>query len=502
MSKVLSKTASLCRSLPEQLRADRLPFLCAFGAGLLAHGFAFTNKLLNGDEISTLFGKGMTVASGRWGLELSSLLFPDVSTPWIFGILSLLLLSAAACLLLRVFQIRSPLLGCALAAGLTVFPAQTATFTYMFTAPSFALAFLLAVAAVWATERESIAGWLGGLLLLLLSISIYQAYIGLASSLFVLRMIQKLLKDEGSAREVFFFGLKRVGLLALCLGLYYLSIHIALYFYGGRFENYGVERERSLLFRAAVAYSAFLHTLTRGYFHYVRGVFSQLLHVLCLGLTAFVCLRWLLRCRDLGKALLLLLCLLLFPLSAYCIYLIAETGIIHAMVLYSFFAVYVFAALAAERITGERGPMLRRLLALCLALVALGNCFFANAFYLKLHLRYENAYALYTGLAAQIRETPGFDENTRIAILGSAGKGVYQFEEMEDLELIGKAEDLVNVYTREDLVRRYVGFDVPFADSGEKAALSQDPRVREMPVYPYYGSVRMIDGYLVIRLGE
>ncbi len=502
MSKLPTGISSLCRSLPEKLREDRLPFLCAAASGLLAHGFAFTNKLLISDEISTLFGKGLTISSGRWGLALSSLLFPDVSTPWIFGVLSILMLSAAACLMLRIFRIESPLLGCALAAGLTVFPAETATFAYMFTSPSYALAFLLAVAAVWAAEKERPAGYLAGLLLLLLSVSIYQAYIAVASSFFVLRMIQKLLKDEGSAKEVFLFGLKRLGLLALCLALYALSVPIMLHLCGGSLEDYGVEHERSILFRTAVAYSAFLHTLTRGYFHYVRGVFSQLLHALCLGLTAFVCLRWLLRCRDLGKALLLALCLLLFPLSAYCIYLIAETGIIHALVLYSFYSVYVLAALAADQLRGDRAPALCRLTALCLALVALGNCFFANAFYLKLHLRYQNAYALYTGLAAQIRQTPGFDENTRVAILGSAENGVYRIEEMEDLDLIGKAEDLTNVYTREDLVRRYVGFDVPFADRAERSALRQDPRVREMPLYPYYGSVRMIDDYLVIRLGE
>ena len=444
MSQATNRCTALVRSLPERLRADRLPFCSAFLAGFLAHGFAFANKLLNSDEISSLFGKGMTVAAGRWGLELSSLLFPDVSMPWIYGLLSLLLLSAACCL----------------------------------------------------------AGWLGGLLLLLLSVSIYQAYIAIAGSFFVLRMIQKLLQDRGSAGEILLFGLKRLALLALTLGLYYLSIHIALYFYGGRFENYGVEQERSLFFRAAVAYSAFLHTFTRGYFHYVRGGFSLLLHALCLGLTGFVCLRWLLRCRDLGKALLFLLCLLLFPLSVYCIYLIAETGIIHAMVLFSFVSVYVFAALAAERLEGPRAPAARQILALCLALVALGNCYFANAFYLKLHIRYENAYALYTGLAAQIRQTPGFDGETKIALLGKAEDGIYGLEEMEELDLIGQAEDLANVYTREELLRRYVGFQVPFADEEEKAALGRDPRVLEMPVYPSFGSVQLIDGFIVVRLGD
>lgn len=502
MSTLLTRADLDFRALPERLRADRLPFLSAVIAGLFAHGFVFANKLVNSDELSTLFGKGMTVASGRWGLELSSFLFPDVSTPWIFGLLSILMLSAAACIMLRIFRIETPLFRVVLAAAVTVFPAQTATFTYMFTAPSFALAFLLAVASVWSSEREDWKGWAGSLLLLLLSVSIYQAYIAVASSFFVLRMLQKLLRDEGSGREVLLFGLKRLGLLALTLALYYGSVYIALYFYGGRLENYGIERERSILFRTAVAYSAFLHTFTRGYFCYVRGVFSQILHALCLGLAAFVCLRWLLRCRDTGRRLLFLLCLLLFPLSMYCIYLIAETGIIHSMVLFSFLSVYVFAAVAAEELRGSGAEAARQVLALALALVCLGNIFFANAFYLKLYLRYENAYALYTGLAAQIRQTPGYDGKVKVAVLGKVGEGVYRLEELDEWNLIEQAEDLANVYTREDLLRRYVGFDVPFADEEEKAALLQDPRVQDMPVYPRYGSVALIDDYLVVRLGE
>ena len=88
-------------------RENRLPFLSGLLAGLAAHGYAFGNKLLNHDEIESLFGKGATVTSGRWGLELVKLLFPDWSMPWIYGLVSLVLIGAAACLMLRTLDIRS-----------------------------------------------------------------------------------------------------------------------------------------------------------------------------------------------------------------------------------------------------------------------------------------------------------------------------------------------------------------------------------------------------------
>ena len=101
-----------------------------------------------------------------------------------------------------------------------------------------------------------------------------------------------------------------------------------------------------------------------------------------------------------------------------------------------------------------------------------------------------------------MRQTPGFDADTKLAILGDAETGLYTIPEMEDLDLIWPADDLTNAYTREYFVERYVGFDVLFADWKEKLALNEDPRVQEMPIYPAYGSVQMIDDFLVVRLGE
>ena len=59
----------------------RTPFCSALIAGLLAHGYAFANKLLNHDEIESLFGKGATVTSGRWDWSSSRFCFPTGPCP-------------------------------------------------------------------------------------------------------------------------------------------------------------------------------------------------------------------------------------------------------------------------------------------------------------------------------------------------------------------------------------------------------------------------------------
>ena len=129
------------------------------------------------------------------------------------------------------------------------------------------------------------------------------------------------------------------------------------------------------------------------------------------------------------------------------------------------------------------------------------NVYFANETYLKLYLQYENAYATYTEMIAQIKQTEGFDADCTIAVVGRAETAFYRPDEIDTGELTGPAPDLVNIYTKEHLLRYYLGFDVPCADADTAYLLSLDPRVEAMPVYPYYGSVQRVDDYIVVKLG-
>ena len=132
---------------------NRAPFLTAVLAGLAAHMFMFTNKLVNHDDIEALFYKGATITSGRWGLELSSLVLPNWSMPWIYGILTLLMIAVSVCVMLRLLGIHSKLSQILLAAVVVSFPSLTGTYCFMFTSAAYGIAFLLAVLSVWLYQK-------------------------------------------------------------------------------------------------------------------------------------------------------------------------------------------------------------------------------------------------------------------------------------------------------------------------------------------------------------
>ena len=129
-------------------RENMIAFVSALGFGLAAHMFAFSNKLMNADEVESLFGKGATITSGRWGLEAIKFIFPDASMPWLYGMVSLILLAVSACLIIRLFRIENKLMQLLLAGMVTAFPSQTGVFCFMFTSSAYALAFLLAVLCI------------------------------------------------------------------------------------------------------------------------------------------------------------------------------------------------------------------------------------------------------------------------------------------------------------------------------------------------------------------
>ena len=483
------------------IRTYRVPLLTALISGLLAHGFAFTNKLLNADEIGALYAKGGGTDYGRWAIDSTKYLFPDASMPWIYGILSMLMFTAVVCLTIRFFRIRSPFLQGALAAVFLCFPGLTALYCYMFTSAPFAFSLLLAVLSVLLGCSDRWPLRVLGILLLTISLGIYQAYIAVAASYYLIRMIQMLLRDEREPREVFLFGLRALARMLPALLIYYGISRIALNALDVEYAYYGFS-ENSILRRVALAYNALLKTVTHGYFAYVPNMLSRLIHLLIGLFTAGWLGLWLLRHRrEPARAGLLLLCLVLLPLSMNCVFLLANVEVIHSVVLYSFVCVYVLVAVVAECMEVPVAKPGRDLVLCGMLLICIVNIYFANKTYLKLYLQYENAYATYSSIITQVKMTEGFDENCKLAVLGKGSNLLYIPEELDTGDLAGPEQDLVNVYTRERLIRRFLGFDMPFASDEETSMLWTDPRYEAMPAYPYPGSVQKIDDFIVVKLG-
>lgn len=491
----------LCIKLYAMAKADAIPLVSGMVSGLLAHMFVITNKLMNADEVGALFSKGATIDSGRWALELLRLVFPDVSLPWLWGIITVFLITVSACITLRIFRVKHNFHRVLLPALFVSFPSLTGTMCFMFTTSSYAVAFLLAVLSVWVfvNMKKRLAAWLLSAVFLIFSVGIYQAYVAISASFFVLLMLQKLLEGE-DAKKVFGFGFRCVALLLVSLVVYYAISALAVHLSNGEFLTYAIEAENSLLMKVLMAYNALVKSIVSGYFGFVNSGLSFVAHIAGLAICAFLAIKELLKLRDIKKCLLVLLCIILLPLSMNCIFLISSTQIIHSLVLYSFVVIYVFAVILLDRVEKPAHCLLRDAVVVCMLLTVINNVFFANKVYLKLHVQYENAYAFYTGLMTEVYEAEGYDKDCRLVLIGNQS-GLYMPEELDTGDLFGPNENLVNIYTNDYFIRNYMGYYSEFVSGDEYWALRGSEEFEKMPAYPSEGSVKRIEDYIVVKLG-
>lgn len=487
----------------------RVTFLSGLISGLLAHVFAFTNKFVNHDEVAFLFSKGATSSSGRWFLDALDIFLPNFSMPWIYGILTIVLISLAVCLMSDLFGIRSRVLQALLGSCVLVFPSLTGTFSYMFTSSAYGVAFLLAVLGVWMICK--VRFWvIAGLISTILSLGIYQPYIAISATLLVLVLIQDLLQGQ-QALPIFKRGLFYLGFLVLSLGLYMLITELILKLTHTQLSSYADDRvifQLSLIpQRALMAYREFFNIFTQGAFGLTSSTESLhcLLAVVCVGL--LVCWLWTGEHRPSSVALLLILIALL-PLSINCMFLFADESTIHTLVLYSFIGFYLFAVVLLQEVFPKNkisvvvAKLLKNIGICLMSLVIIGNIFLANQAYLHLHLRYENAFSFYSNVLSAIQQSPEFQEGYKIAILGWRSPEAYASQFDDVMEIVGIKGLFLGDYSVPQFIEYYLGVSLPFADQARVEQLYQTEQFRQMPVYPYAGSIQCIDDCLVVKLSE
>lgn len=497
--------------LVQLIRENKYPLLSALIFGFFSYMFTFTNKLVIHDDLEHLFSKGYTVSSGRWGLSLLSFVLPDISMPWFHGCITILLIAAAICLVVRLLKIGSPLLQ-VLTAGLIIcFPSLTGTFGYMFTSSSYGVAFLLAVLAAWGLSRGSWKGALGGILACILSLSIYQAYISITVTLLVLVLIRKTLYTEVPVKKIFFEGLYFIGGLILSLGLYWVATRLIQTALGIPMNWYAASamEDESILTRVVNCVKTVFYILLLGYKGLVHEGLVQILHFIFLAVLLFELVFWCCREKKAGRIGMLVFLLAVFPFSLNAVLLFTSLSSAHSLVLYGFAGIYVLTALVLDgnlHLTAKK-PGLDKLRSLgmdlailCLAMVVYSNASTANRAAFNLHLRYESNYSMGTSILTQLESLPGFETDTPVAVIGYFPQ-VNDYDRMLDVNHItGVSEHATRGWDVPTFLRYYCGADCHFLKFNEMGDLFDHPDFHAMPFFPDNGSIAMVDGTAVVKL--
>lgn len=498
-------------------RKNRVPLISSIIIGLLSHMFVLTNKLINDDELFYLFGKGATIGSGRWGLLLISPAFPDISMPWIYGILSIILVSLVTCLIIRIFSIETKLLQIVLSGLIISFPVLTSTFSYMFTSIYYIVSLFFSVLAVYLLcipTCHKLFWSLTALILSVVSTGIYQPYISVSASLLVIFLIKELLHLQSDEKKIFQKGLFYIGFLVLSLGCYWVFSKLIWTVTNIDMNSYSQEAVTfsitTIIQNIKTAYQYFIKHLFQMEEGIVQPMLSTGIHIFCFLIAGFELALWGYRTKRLSKVMLMVFLIIILPLAINCMYVFIEPGHIHTLVLFSFFSIYIlFFVLIEDALLNIKKKNLLStlrflcmdLIILCLSLVILFNVYSANEFYLNLHLRYENFYAFSTSVFSQLQSQPGYTQDTPVAIIGHyTVPDFYKKHFVRSNRIKGSVNATPSCYSKYEMFHYYIGHELTLVDEEDEQMISQTPEFAAMPSYPANGYMKMIGDTMVIKL--
>lgn len=491
-----------------------------------AHLFALTNVLQNYDNISqTPEGVGTGITSGRWVLELSRRFHEkygiNYNMPMLNGLLTLLLLIGAACLIMEILDVKSLVLCCAFAGVFSCFPTVTSNLFFMYTAHYNAFAVFLAVLMVWLFRccPKKLWGIIGAAICCAVSLGIYQAYFPMAACLFVILLIKESLQKNAEWKKLLIHAFSDFGMLVLGAAVYYVVLQGLLKYYGLELSGYqGINNMGHLTLTGlpGLLKRTWLEIVRLPFADYygisstviIRTVFA-LLAVFTLLVVGY------LLAVERPKALLTVSCLVLlmvFPLAVNGITIMCPESGIYTLMVYG--AVFLFVLpvmltdMLLERHAGKISCWAKKALPALLLVASLQYIWLSNGNYMAAYYNTEQSKDYLSSMLTQARMTKGFRAELPWAFIGNVSDETFKNPWQDTGKFIygGNGatgeKPLVNFYSRKSWFWHYMGYDMQLVDNDMLRRLKRNPRIKEMPCYPDYGSIRIYRDMVVVKLSD
>ena len=511
---------------------------------LLCYALVMFNRLDLRDEMANTFGIGVSVSSGRWVLwiikrSVEAIMGNNMwSLPVLNGLFVMLHITLAACLMVDSFGLKRRLPRILFPVLLVSFPGMICMMGYTFTAPAYSLGILFAVlcgvlTVRWAEcGREDRRRWFmlaGGIIFGTLSLGIYQSYISFAFVIMLTALIRY--TSRVSLKEAFTcigkMLISLLGTLALYVGimkLFLVTREVELNSYKGMDSAFSLSPGR-ILERLGVSYKEFAlpsrtEELNLFPFH-SWWVYEGLLWLSLILLVILVVKKW----KTLRNKLLLILLAALFPPALNVTYLLTDSGY-YAMMFYS--AVMVFGVMLAisEMLHRDPAPAVPEDMAeakekhgsaawgsafkkvIC-GLMLAGMCFigfmsvrYANQLEMK-GIVLKNQYTSFlTTLITRIQSTEGYTQDSKVLLTNTQHvKTLDLWEEYTAVQLAPYVDNPLkyskkNKKRMEFYLQQWCGFDAVYVTEDE---LKDKKELKKMPSFPEDGSIRVIDGIIVVK---
>lgn len=477
----------------------------------ITHGFCYMNVLFSHDSIRTYFWtKSDTISIGRYLLPLFLLIRGKYYPPLLIGTLTYFLLIIIIYLLVDLFEIKKKN-NIILVSGI-ITTASSLTLlnaTYLDFSDMYVFAILLATigAYLWKNYKY---GFIFAIIPVFLLLPIYQPYITFFTGIVLLLLIKNLLKKK-DIKELL-FG-KNSALSALCtfvtsMILYAISIKVVNYLFHFDLRNSynSVSKVGSfssinqIIDLVVGTYKSFFNYIIHPntYFSLLISIFNILLIVITLAL----CTRKIIKEKDIVRSILYILFILLIPFVFNFVYILGN-GIVHQLMIYSFFLLYIFIIMVNE---DSKNKAYSLLITIIFPIILFSNIIYANQCYLFKDLNTKTTLATMNRIINRLELMDNYKPGiTKVAFIGNLNAGPLFLQRKEiDKNGVGLNNNFGLTYykTYKVFFENYLAYPINVISEEEAEAFRQKQEVIDMEPFPSKESIQFVDDTIIIKLSN
>lgn len=514
-----------------------LLFWMLFISGIVAALSLLSHQVTNPDGIlagNLMQGFSWEIATGRWAAAIIYSLRGGIIVPLLTSLVSIAFFAMATLLVLQLFRIKGFVLRLLVGCLLMTFPSLVQYLSYFYMADMFAMSTFLAVLAIYLlkiqTSIPKIAVFMLSLFSLTLSMSVYQAMIGVAAFIcFGIVFI-----DAADEKKPLSFVGKEI-VYFLLLGILAIACYFALSRLICNITGIPLADYRGISSADRISISSFAEILKRMYTTFFSFYFTNqyypytkwYLHLIF----AAIFILWILSeiyggitlvqisaikkinfYRTLIQAI-LIVCL---PIVSTMIGLIASNTAIDFKMIPQMMLPIALAVSRIESISKTSNKkMLRGLewaIAGTLCLMVWVNTLVSNGIGEAMQMRADAARSLSTRILIEITESPNYSSNTPIAILGNVDSKAWLSENEDYFSRINcdvvawgqfwSSETNTTQRSWYQYYMKYHGVSLNMADDEMVEDILNTEQFRCMNTFPEVGAIQNIDGVLTVKLSD
>lgn len=501
---------------------------------IVAHGFAFTSLMLSHDSLFefVLFDSAKDkIELGRFFEPLLRLLMGEyVTIPWITAIVSIMMLSIAVFLTFVIFELKSvfemAFLSGVYVANITL-TSTIATYSHDLAGDMVALALSVYVTYLWVRLCQQF-NW-KAFLLSVLSISallgFYQAYLSVTIVLVIIYSIIELLRSKHYLK-VIKDGLFAIVIIAIGFIIYMILVKTCCVITGiGLNENsYNSlsnlwTSEEPLFKKIVTAYKHVIWTFVAPTYapitKYSKSIFMPNVYNLqlyirtiansVLALLDIVSLCVVLSCKKIkiSNKLLILLLVIILPIGMEISYI--GSAVSHDLMHYSYWLFYLLSWLLVKNvISPEKMKRYSLIVAISVLIFIICNVQTSNLVYVKKEILKDSTLSTMTRVLYKIEDIDEYDNNTYIAFIGNIDvqKEITGTHTIDEITGVDSNSQITYQGTYKRYFKNILQYDINVCSDSEIETLKENETVKEMPVFPEKGSVKLVDGIIVVKFSN